>query len=114
MALSGDRIVTIDGNGAVRVFNAFSCLLVLLMSLTSLSSDTVEMIKQFPERDTSPSLSFHGDVAYIGDIQCAIQWNVDSDAVVKLEGYPGLIFKHLLPAWLQIFFRSSCWSRSLS
>ena len=51
---------------------------------------TVEMIKQFPENDTCCSLSFHGDVVYIGSRRCVIQWNVVTDAVVRLKGYPGL------------------------
>ena len=47
---------------------------------------------QFPEDIGCGSLSFHGDVVYIGAIDGAIQWNVDTDAVVRLEGYPfGLI-----------------------
>ena len=52
--------------------------------------DTVEMIKQFPERVENSSLSFQGDVVYIGVMECVIQWNVVTDAVVRLEGYSGL------------------------
>ncbi len=55
------------------------------------SFDPVEMIKQSPENVTYLSLSFHGDVAYIGSYKYTIQWNVVTDAVVRLEGYPGLI-----------------------
>ena len=50
--------------------------------------DAVEMIKQFPERAYCYSLSFHGDVVYIESYRCVIQWNVVTDAVARLEGYP--------------------------
>ena len=53
-----------------------------------MSYDTVEMIKQFPEGVDCESLAFHGDVVYIGSYECVIQWNVVTDAVVRLEGYP--------------------------
>ncbi len=55
-------------------------------------SNTVEMIKQFPEDVICRSLSIHGDVVFIGGIECIIQWNVVTDAVVRLEAYSdGLI-----------------------
>jgi hypothetical protein len=54
-----------------------------------MSSDTVEMIKHFRgEGVVCYSLSFHGDTVYIGGNDGAIQWNVDTDAVAKLLGYP--------------------------
>jgi outer membrane protein assembly factor BamB len=56
------------------------------------SIDAVEMIKQFPERVSCFSLSFHGDSVYIGILRFVVQWNVVTDAVVRLEGYQGLIF----------------------
>ncbi len=55
------------------------------------SYDAVETIKQFPERVFCYSLSFHGDVIYIGKFGHVIQWNVVTNVAVKLEGYPGLI-----------------------
>ena len=58
------------------------------------------MIKQFPNDDTfCLSLSVHGDAVYIGSDFCVIQWNVVTDAVVKLEGYSCLFFTALLSAW---------------
>ncbi len=56
-----------------------------------MSSDTVEMIKQFEKDVVCCSLSFHGDAVYIGCYMRVIQWTVVTDAVVRLEGYPGLI-----------------------
>ncbi len=61
------------------------------MLVFMMSHGTVEMIKQFPEREFCYSLSFHGDVAYNGSYEYVIQWNIVTDAVVRLEGYPGLI-----------------------
>jgi hypothetical protein len=60
-----------------------------------MSHDTVEMIKQFPEYVNCRSLLFHGDVAHIGSGRCVIEWNVVTNAVVRLEEYPGLISLHL-------------------
>ncbi len=58
---------------------------------------TVAMIKQLPEDASCFSLAFHGDVVYIGSYRRVIQWNVVTDTVVTLKGYPnGLI---LLPLW---------------
>ena len=53
-----------------------------------MSYDTVEMIKQFPEGVDCESLAFHGDVVYIGSRGRIIQWNVVTDAVARLKGYP--------------------------
>jgi hypothetical protein len=65
------------------------------MVLFMMSYDTVEMIKQFPDVDVHcMSLSFHGDVVYIGSSGFVIQWNVVTDTVVKLDGFPGLISPH--------------------
>ncbi len=65
-----------------------------------MSYDTVAMIKQLPDKDVyCASLSFHGDVVYIGSFECIIQWNVGTDIVVSLKGYPRLIlfrFYHTL------------------
>ncbi len=60
--------------------------------LTCIHLHTVEMIKQFADDDVScHSLSFHGDGVYFGSYCCVIQWNVVTDAVLMLEGYPGLL-----------------------
>jgi hypothetical protein len=49
------------------------------------------MIKQYSDRDIdSSALTFHGDVAYIGSIAHVIKWNVETNAVERLDGYPGL------------------------
>jgi hypothetical protein len=65
-----------------------------------MSSVTVEMIKQFPEDVGCDSLAVHGDVVYIGSVNCVIQWNVAAETVVRLEGYPnGLILQQFFPAW---------------
>jgi hypothetical protein len=48
------------------------------------------MIKQFPAIVVCISLTFRGDVVYIGSDACVIQWNVVTDAVVRLVGYAGL------------------------
>jgi hypothetical protein len=54
----------------------------------------VEMIKQLPEEDVDcNSLSFHGDNVYIGTYEC-IKWNVVTDTVVRLEGYPDGLLLH--------------------
>ena len=51
----------------------------------------VEMIKQFPEGYVyCEFLSFHGNIVYIGSFMRITQWDVATDAVVRLEGYPGL------------------------
>ncbi len=67
----------------------FAVIRLLLFHL--MSSDTVEMIKQFPEDVSCFSLSFHGDYVYIGSNNCVIRWNVLTDVVVRLGGYFGLI-----------------------
>ena len=54
------------------------------------SYGTVEMVKQFPAIVVCISLTFRGDVVYIGSDACVIQWNVVTDAVVRLVGYAGL------------------------
>ncbi len=59
--------------------------------LLMMSFGAVGMIKQFPERVNCFSLSFHGDVVFIGSYECVIQWNVITDTVARLEGYPSLI-----------------------
>ncbi len=46
------------------------------------------MIKQFPEDVGCYSLSFHGDNVFIGSYGCVILWNVVTDAVERLGGYP--------------------------
>ncbi len=53
----------------------------------------VELIKQLPNEPhfNCFSPSFHGDVVYIGSYMHIIQWNVVTDSVVRLEGYPSLI-----------------------
>ena len=67
-----------------------------------ISSDTVEMIKQFHEDNAYySSLLFHGDAVYIGSDSFVIRWNVVTDAVLRLEGYPGLI---LLPFFIPADF----------
>ena len=53
--------------------------------------DTVELIKQRAEQVESRALSFHGDVVFIGTDCRVIQWNVFNDAVMRLDGYTGLI-----------------------
>jgi hypothetical protein len=53
--------------------------------------DTVEMIKQYPKGVGCYSFSFCGNIVYIGSDGRVIQWNVVTDAVVRLDGYPGLI-----------------------
>jgi hypothetical protein len=58
-------------------------------------SDVVKMIKQFLKRISCYSLSFHGDVFYIGSDECFIKWNVVTDAVVRLDGFTGLILRQL-------------------
>jgi hypothetical protein len=91
MALSGDSIVT-RGNGVIQVFNVSTCLLLLPSCyFFLLSFRTVEMIKQFLESVGCCSLTFHGGVVCIGSSGCVIQWNLATDAVVRLEGFPGLI-----------------------
>ncbi len=66
------------------------------MLLFMMSFDIVAMVKQFPiESVICCSLAFHGDVVYIGSDECIIQWNVVTDAVVRLKGHPGLILLHM-------------------
>ncbi len=92
MAISGDKIVTSDENHVIRVFSVSTCLLMLpFMGFFMMSYGAVEMIKQFPDDVDCSSLSFHGDVVYIGSWRCVIQWNVVTNTIVRLEGHPGLI-----------------------
>ncbi len=65
---------------------------VALMLSFMMSSDTVEMINQFPEHVSCFSLSFRGDVVYIDSDRCVIQWNVVTNAVVRIVGYSSLIY----------------------
>ncbi len=77
----------------------------------------VEMATQFPEhvyyypvslyddgdsiwRADCLTLSFHGDVVYIGGDKCVVHWNVVTNVVQRLEGYPGLIVCHCCTACL--------------
>ena len=61
--------------------------------LFMMSYVTVEMIKQFPDKIIGcHSLSFHGDVVYIGSLRVILQWNVVTNLVVRLNGSSGLIF----------------------
>ncbi len=59
----------------------------------------VKMIKQFTERVWCYSLSFHGDVVYMGDYESIILWNGVTDVVVRLHGYLRLILSHICSAW---------------
>jgi hypothetical protein len=73
----------------------------VVIFLFMMSSDAVEMIKQFPESVLCSSLSFIGDVVYIGSHMRVIQWHVSTDSVVILEGYPGLIlFRNALLSFI--------------
>ncbi len=83
---------------------------VALMLLVLIINDTVKMIKQFPQ-SVHHSLAFHGDVVYIGSWLHIIQWNVATDAVVRLEGFPSLILIFDCPAWFYVDFRLCLWSR---
>ncbi len=94
IALSGDMIVASDNVPVIRVLNIRTCSLVLLSCGVFMMSYGAVMIKQFPEDLSSCFLAFHGDVVYIGSLKCVIQWNVVTDAVVRLEGYPGLSLIH--------------------
>jgi hypothetical protein len=61
--------------------------------------DTVQMIKKFPYEDLfCESLCFNGDVGYIECNTCIIQWNVITDAIAILDGYPGLILHLIFPS----------------
>ncbi len=94
MALSGDRIV-VSCKNVTRVLNLPTCLLVLPSCyFFVMNHDTVAVIDQLPDKDIDcVSLSFYGDVVYVGSNRCVIQWNVVTDAVARLEGYPnGLNF----------------------
>ncbi len=64
---------------------------VAFMLFLAMSSHAVQMINPFPEDNACRSLSFHGDVVYIGSDKCVIRWNVVTDAVLRLEGYDSLI-----------------------
>ena len=71
-----------------------------------MSFDTVEMIKQFPNYDFyCDPLSFHGDVVYIGAFGFVVQWNVATDAIGRLEGYPGLVSQHFAVFGFDNIFR---------
>ncbi len=50
--------------------------------------DTVEMINKFPEDANFYCVSLHGDFVYIGSDNC-ILWNVITNAIVRLDAYPG-------------------------
>ncbi len=88
MAISDDVIVTHDGNLVVGVINVSTCLSMLPLSFYYNQLDVVEMIKQFPENVPCWSLAFHSDVVYIGSTGAVIKWNVVSDKVLRLQGYP--------------------------
>jgi hypothetical protein len=47
------------------------------------------MIKQYPGNVYCYSLAFHGDLVYVGNYRCGRQWNLVTDAVVRLQGYSG-------------------------
>ncbi len=64
---------------------------VAFILLLVISYDAVEMIQEFPGRAECESLSFHGDVVYVGSYGRIMQWNVVTDAVVRLGGYASLI-----------------------
>ena len=114
IAVSGNRIVTSDWKDIIRVFELSMCLLVLLMLLFPMICNAVEMIKQYhDEHAVCRSLSLHGDVVYIGGDRCVIQWNVVTDSVVRLEGYPGLILQHDFLPWLYSSLSFCFWSRRL-
>jgi hypothetical protein len=56
----------------------------------------VEMVKQFANEVVScSSLLFHGDFVYIGCYDVC-KWNVVTDSIVRLEGYPGLNYSVVL------------------
>jgi hypothetical protein len=107
LTLSGDKIVAGAFSGAIRVINISTCLLVLRYGfyIFVMSFDTVEMIKQFPERISCSSLSFHGDVVYIASNRCVVQWNVVTDTIVPLKGYPGFTLPPLNSTQPDTFFR---------
>ncbi len=67
---------------------------IAFMFVFLMSYDTVGMIKQFPERIHCNALSFLGDVVYIGGYARIVQWNIVTDSVLRLEGYPGLNLLH--------------------
>jgi hypothetical protein len=63
------------------------------MYFLMMSYDTVEMIKQFLGGPVDcSSMLFHADAVYIGIRGCVIQWNIVTDSVVRLEGYPSSVF----------------------
>ncbi len=101
MAISGNKIVTCDDfSKVIRVFNHSTCLLVVSYCFYMISYDTVEMIKQYREKNVRCwSLSLHGDVVYIGGHRFIVQWNALTDTIVRLEGYPGLAFSVSCPAF---------------
>ncbi len=82
------------------MFVCISFLYFLIMSY-----DTVEMIKEFPQRIACRSLSAQGDVVYIASLNCIIQWNVVSDAAMSLDGYHGLIQRAPLSSLVSLCFQ---------
>jgi hypothetical protein len=68
---------------------------VAFMLLLIMSSHAVKMIKHFSGDGICRSLSFYGDVVYIENNECVVQWNVVTDAVVRLEEYDSLNLLHL-------------------
>ena len=77
-----------------------------------MSTDTVEMIKQYPQEVGCSSLSFHGDDVYIGSYSRIFQWNVTTDTVATLEGYPNSLNQGLFcHIWLYIVVRLYLCSR---
>ncbi len=75
------------------------------MLLFLMRFDTVETIKPFPDEDVGcASLAFHGDVVFIGDFGCVIQWNVVTGTVMWLDEYPdGLIVLYFYHTCLNCF-----------
>ncbi len=82
------------------MFVGFARVLLCLMSF-----ETVACIKQIPQRVFCNAFSFHGDVVYIASYRYVIQWNMVTDAIVKLVGYSGLLLRHYRLAWLYVVFR---------
>ena len=67
------------------------------MFLFMMNYDTVEMIKHFPENLSCNGLGIHSAAVYIVSHARIVQWNVATDVVVKLDGYPGSFIRSLLP-----------------